>query len=162
MTAAKKLASKGPDEKILKKLIPLNTLGMDRLREIAAKSAVQPLFATRTLFRFGDTDGKTYYLLDGEVEVQLPSGQSISIKSDTPAALHPLSDVRPRQATIVAKSNSTVLSIDRSLLEILVSDSHDTYEVNEIQSEDESDWMTRFLKLFSVMSVPVKNIEQFM
>jgi len=163
MSVAKKLAKKVIDEKLLKKLVPLNTLGTDRLRELAGKADVEHASPGRTLFKRGDTDAKTYYLLSGELEVQLANGQNVSIKADTPAALHPLLDARPRPATAVVKSNATLLVIDAGLLDILVNyDRHQSYEVNDIHAQEETDWLTRFLQSLSAMNIPVKNIEHLM
>ncbi len=163
MSVAKKLAKKTIDEKLLKKLVPLNALGADRLRELAEKADVEHATVGRTLFKRGDTDAKTYYLLSGEITVQLANGQNVSIKADTPAALHPLLDARPRPATAVVESNATLLVIDAGLLDILVNyDPHQSYEVTEIQSRDETDWLTRFLQSLSAMNIPVQNIEHLM
>lgn len=163
MSVAKKLAKKSIDEKLLKKLVPLSALGADRLRELAEKADIEHASPGRTLFKRGDTDAKTYYLLSGELTVQLAGGQNVSIKADTPAALHPLLDTRPRPATAVVKSSATLLVIDAGLLDILVNyDQQQNYEVNEIQTQDESDWLTRFLQSLSAMNIPVKNIEHLM
>lgn len=163
MSVAKKLVKKPIDEKILKKLIPLNALSLDRLRELAEKADIEQASASRVLFKRGEMTAKTYYLLSGEVEVQLPTGQHIQIKADTPAALHPLAQARPRQATVLIKTSSTLLRIDTGLLDIVLNDGRGRgYEVNEIHTEDESDWMTRFLQSLSVMSIPIKNIENLM
>ncbi|MBI3775613.1 MAG: cyclic nucleotide-binding domain-containing protein, partial [Gammaproteobacteria bacterium] len=163
MSVAKKLHKKSIDEKLLKKLVPLNALGADRLHELAGKADLENASPGRTLFKRGDTDAKTYYLLSGELEVQLANGQNVSIKADTPAALHPLLDARPRPATAVIKSHSSLLVIDTSLFEILVNyDQKQRYEVNEIQAYNESDWLTRFLHSLSAMNIPVKNIEHLM
>ena len=163
MSVAKKLPKKSVDEKLLKKLVPLNTLGADRLRELAGKVDVENASPGRTLFKRGDTDSKTYYLLSGELEVQLASGQNVSIKADTPAALHPLLDARPRPATAVVKTHATILVIDTDLLDILVNcDRKQSYEVNEIQAQAETDWLTRYLQSLSAMNIPVKNIEHVM
>lgn len=163
MSVAKKLVKKTIDEKLLKTLVPLNALGADRLRELAEKAEIEHVSATRILFKRGDTDNKTYFLLSGELEVQLADSQTVSIKANTPAALHPLLDARPRPATATIKINSRLLIIDTGLLDILVNyDRHQTYEVNEIRAQDESDWLTRFLQSLSAMNIPIKNIEHLM
>lgn len=163
MSVAKKLHRKSIDEKLLKKLVPLNALGADRLHELAEKADIENASPSRVLFKRGDTDAKTYYLLSGEIEVQLANGQNVLIKADTPAALHPLLDARPRPATAVIKSHATLLVIDTSLFEILVNyDQKQKYEVSEIQAHSEADWLTRFLQSLSAMNIPVKNIEHLM
>ena len=163
MNVAKKLSKKAIDEKLLKKLVPLSTLSNDRLRELSEKAEIEHFTPGHTLFKRGDSDTKTYYLLSGELTLQLASGQSVSLKADTPAALHPLPDARPRPATAVVKTNSSLLIIDAGLLDILVNYDHrQSYEVNEINAHDESDWLTRFLQSLSAMNIPVKNIEHLM
>mgnify|MGYP001824994145 CR=1 FL=1 len=65
MRAAKK---KSVDNiKILQDFVPLNALSDERFNELAEKITIDVVRAGRDLFRRGDRDNRTIYLLEGKV-----------------------------------------------------------------------------------------------
>jgi hypothetical protein len=54
-------------QEILRDLIPLNALGEDRFREIAASLSIQDVSSGRYLFGEGDRDNRSIFLLDGVI-----------------------------------------------------------------------------------------------
>ena len=62
------------DIKKLKNLVPLDSLSEEKLREVSQKSTIQKISAGRTLFKTGDRDKWTVFLLEGELEPR--SGRS--------------------------------------------------------------------------------------
>ena len=65
MDAAKKLAGKHN----LQDLVPLNALSDSRFAEISQKIVVEEIKKGRYLFRTGDRDNQSIYLLDGKVNL---------------------------------------------------------------------------------------------
>ena len=57
--------------KFLKTLEPLGSLSVDKLEEIASKSQVEELPPGRVIFRQGEKDSRSTYLLTGQVELQV-------------------------------------------------------------------------------------------
>ena len=59
MSAARKII----DQKILRELVPLNTLSQERFEEISGKIAIQEIRAGQYLFRIDDRDNQAVFLL---------------------------------------------------------------------------------------------------
>lgn len=154
------------NNKFLKTLEPLSKLSIDKLSELVNKSSIETIPAGRNLFRQGEKDRLSYYLVSGQIEL-LKSGDSKSetIKAKTPEAKYPIAQQLPRPSTARTKVNSEVLSIDTSLLEMLIeSDDNPSgaYEVTEINSEDENGWMLKFLQSRAFLQIPTENIQKIL
>ncbi|MDE2089520.1 MAG: cyclic nucleotide-binding domain-containing protein [Gammaproteobacteria bacterium] len=148
------------DEKVLRTFIPLNALGLDKIHELASKSNVEKIAATRTLFRQGDQDKRIIYLLAGEVELSAEGRAPHVIRAGSPQANHPLAPHQPRPATARAKTSATILVIDPDLLDILLNwNQPGGYEVTEIPSDSDTDWLTRFLQAHTTLKLPADNIQ---
>ncbi|MCH8080601.1 MAG: cyclic nucleotide-binding domain-containing protein, partial [Proteobacteria bacterium] len=153
------------DKELLKSFVPPSALNAENFQELAGKTHVEEIAAGRTIFKQGDTDKKTIYLIDGEVTMTSDSGEVVSVTSGTVAAKHPLASFQPRRHTAVAKSACKITRIDSDLLDILMTwDQMSGIEVDEIQTEEEDDdgegdWMTRILQSKAFLQVPPGNIQ---
>ncbi len=154
------------NNKFLKTLEPLSKLSIDKLTELSNKSNVETLPAGRTLFRQGEKDKRSYYLISGQIELHTSGEAKPSIiKAKTPEAKYPIVQQSPRPSTAKIKVNSEILSIDTSLLEMLLeSDENPSghYEVTEINSEDENGWMLKFLQSRAFLQIPTENIQKIL
>ncbi|MCA1804837.1 MAG: cyclic nucleotide-binding domain-containing protein, partial [Xanthomonadaceae bacterium] len=160
MGAAKKLV----DKKALRDLVPLNALSPMHVDEVAAKAVIEEVRAGRFIFRQGDRDNQSIYVLDGEVSIIGDDNEVLgSVHGGADNARHPIGHQQPRQVSARAKSNVIVAHIDSSLLDILLTwDESSGYEVSEIDSDDEDDWMTRMLQSPAFMQLPPANIQQLL
>ncbi|MDY6981366.1 MAG: cyclic nucleotide-binding domain-containing protein, partial [Pseudomonadota bacterium] len=151
------------DKNLLKGLEPLGNLAYDKLEELVSKATIEDLPAGRTLFREGEKDNRTLYLIHGQVEFQQSSEKkSRVIKSKNAEARQPLDNHQPHTGTARAKGPVTVVSIDSALLEIILNDTPlDAYEfeVTELTGEDTTDWMLRFLQSRAFLKLPTDNIQ---
>jgi len=162
MSAAKKLVKSGVGRKTLKSFIPLNKLSPQQLTEISEKSTIIEFARGRTLFRQGDVDKSTYFLVSGEIEF-ISGDEKMTIKSGSKQARNVLFDSTPRPVTAIAKTKMSVLCVDSGLLEVLLGDfHHHNYEVNEIEGTENTDWMTRFVQSLMTLSLPAKNMQALM
>jgi len=155
------------NNKFFKTLEPLSGLSADKLSELVNKSNVETIPAGRTLFRQGDKDKHSYYLLSGQIELHTSGeNKTQTIKAKTPEAKYPIAQQLPRPYTARIKLNSEVLSIDTSLLEMLLESdgnpSSGAYEVTEISSEDENGWMLKFLQSRAFLQIPTDNIQKIL
>ena len=66
MRAAKKITV---DTKLLQEFVPLNALSAERFREVSEKIIIEEVLAGRYLFRKGDRDNQSIYLLEGKVNL---------------------------------------------------------------------------------------------
>jgi len=151
------------DKALLKSFVPPSALNAENFQELAGKSFVEDVAAGRTLFKQGDTDKKTIYLIEGEATLTTDSGESNTVTAGTEAGKHPLANFQPRRHTAVAKSACKITRVDSDLLDILMTwDQMSGIEVDEIQAEDEDeggDWMTRILQSKAFLQVPPGNIQ---
>ena len=129
------------DKNILKTLVPANALNAENFQELAGKAFVEELAPGKTVFKIGEVDRKTTYLLEGEITLSDDSGGSSTIRGGTDAAKHPLANMQPRKQTAKTKTACKITRFDSDLMDILLTwDQLSGIEVNEIQvDEDEED-----------------------
>ncbi len=153
------------DRALLKTFVPPSALNTENFHELAGKAVVEEVPQGRTIFKAGDTDRKSIYVVEGEVDLVLPTGQKLPIRSGTESARHPIGNQQPRKHTAVAKTVCKITRIDSDLLDILLTwDQMSGIEVGEITNseegeEGEDDWMTRILQSKAFMQVPAGNIQ---
>ena len=152
------------DRMVLKSLVPANALNAENFQELAGKAFIEEIPAGRTLFKAGDADRKTTYLLDGQVTLTDAAGKTTTLTGGTDAAKHPLANQQPRQQTAKARTDCKITRFDSDLLDILLTwDQLSGIEVNEIRGEDgqadDADWMTRILQSQAFLQIPAANIQ---
>ncbi|WP_455199559.1 cyclic nucleotide-binding domain-containing protein, partial [Kaarinaea lacus] len=114
MSAVKQLV----DHKLLRSLSPLCDLTPDMLTELSAKSRVEQVPSGATIFKAGERDHRTLYLISGKLELTERTGRSSILNSSSHQARQPLDSETPRTVTAVCKGKVTLLNIDTSLLEM--------------------------------------------
>lgn len=121
----------------LQKLEPLSNLSTERLEELVTLSYVDKLPIGLSIFREGDIDNQTVYLLEGDVQLSSSDGKIDKvITSKQKEALFPLDDSQPRQVSCVALSRVEVVRIDNSVLDYMMM--WDQMAVSEtVQPEEE-------------------------
>ena len=62
------------DKALLKTLVPPSALNAENFQELAGKAYIESVPAGKTIFRQGETDRKTVYLLEGEVALSTEQG----------------------------------------------------------------------------------------
>ena len=153
------------DRALLRTLIPANALNADNFQELASKAVVEEVAAGKTIFKIGDADRKSVYLLDGQIALTDGAGTSTLISAGTDAAKHPLSNNQPRKHNGKARTDCKITRLDADLLDILLTwDQLSGIEVNEIQVEssaldEDGDWMTKILQSKSFLQIPPANIQ---
>ncbi|NJD31949.1 MAG: cyclic nucleotide-binding domain-containing protein [Gammaproteobacteria bacterium] len=148
---------------LLRSFSPLNGLKNENLRALARKTVMRELGQGRTLFKEGDTDKRTFYLVAGTVEL-LSGGKIVgAISGGTADARHPLAPVIPRRCMArVASDRIEYLSIDSDLLDVLLTwDQTGTYEVGDLQATGAGggDWMTALLQGRAFHKIPPANLQ---
>jgi len=160
MSAAKKIAEK----KILRELVPLNTLSQARFEEISGKIVVEEVRAGSYLFRIDARDKQTVFLLGGEIDLldekQKSSG---TIKAGSDKSRFPIADAQPRILSAKALKKCVVARIDSSLLDAFLSwDQSNDAEAVAIGANKDEDWMTRMLQSQAFEKIPPATIQQLL
>lgn len=143
--------------------VPLCELTADNLREVLEKAQVLEVQAGRILFKRGERDNKSLYLLSGEVVLAGEGRAPVLLKGGTSAARHPLDPHQPRELTATARTAVTLMVVDNDLLDLLLTwDQNAGYVVTELDGDsaeaDDTDWMTQMLRSRIFHRVPPANI----
>ena len=150
---------------------PLGALNRENLGEIESKQEVRSIKPGECLFRQGEIIVQNYYLLSGEVEIVGADKEVIGTTAGgTEKAQSTLSSNNPQPMTVRAKTESTVFSINRDLLDIMLTwDQTGGYQVVDLQPTDGSgttnsgegtrDWMTHILQTNAFHRIPPANIQ---
>ena len=148
----------------LKAFEPISTLSVERLGELQGLVDVEELSMGVTIFREGDVDNQSVYLLNGDVQMTSVSQNLSTVMTHKAAdAKYPLAEGQPRQISCTAITLVKVLRIDNSVLDYMLT--WDQLAVAEEKEEPAHDQTiiieaggTMALKK-SVMESPAKNAE---
>ena len=105
----------------LERLEPLSNLSQERLEELVTLSYVERMPIGMSLFREGEIDNQTIYLLEGDVQLVSADGKIDRVLSaNKEDARFPVDDSQPRQVTARALGRIEVLRIDNSVLDYMM------------------------------------------
>lgn len=157
------MAGKSLEIAQLKSFSPLDGLKAENLRALAEKTVVQELPGGRFLFRKGDTERRTIYVVSGEVELRDGDRMLAVIEGGKPDARSPLSPGLPRRVSARARSRVEFISVDSDLLDVMLTwDQTGSYEVGELRGDnlpESDDWMTTLLQTKAFHRIPAANIQ---
>ena len=161
MRAAKKITV---DKKILQEFVPLNALSPERFREVSEKIIIEEVLAGRFLFRKGDKDNQSIYLLEGKINL-IDGFRKVTgeIESGTDMSRYAISNQQPRPLSARAAQKSIIARIDSGLLDVFLTwDQSSSAEVVEIGANDDQDWMTRILQTEAFIKIPPAMIQSLL
>jgi len=148
---------------LLRSLSPLEGMKKDNIAALARKVFLRTLSPGRLLFKEGEKDKRTVWVISGTVEVTENDKTIAMIRGGSPEARSPLCHQQPRQASARAVDEIEYLSIDSELLDVMITwDQTGSYEVSDLRSaegEGDDDWMTTLLSSSSFQRIPPSNIQ---
>lgn len=157
------MATQLVEKTVLKTLVPPSALNSENFQELAGKAFIEEVPAGKLIFKIGDTDRKTVYLLEGQMVLEDRDGKQLVQTGGSEATKHPLDNHQPRQHLARALTPCRITRFDSDLLDILLTwDQLSGIEVSEIQVDEQSqasDWMTRILQSRAFLQVPPANIQ---
>jgi CRP-like cAMP-binding protein len=148
----------------LKQLSPLNSLKKDNLHALVKKTKIREAQPGEVLFREGDSDKRTVYVISGTVELREGDQTVAKIVGGSEESRHPLAPKLPRCQTAVAVELVEYVTIDSDLLDVMLTwDQTGTYEVSELRggtsAGNSDDWMTTLLQTKAFHKIPPANIQ---
>ena len=148
---------------LLRGFSPLDGLKRDNLAALARKVQIREMSPGQVLFKEGDTEKRTLYILSGTIEL-VDQGKVVNtIDGGTEPARNPLVPVFPRRYTARARDRVQFISIDSDLLDVMLTwDQTGTYEVSELAGKSDQsgeDWMTMLLQTKAFHKIPPANIQ---
>jgi len=150
---------------LLRSFSPLDGLKAENLHSLSRKTSLRELSVGKMLFKEGDTDKKTYYIVSGIVELLREGRTVLKIRGGSPEARNAIVPGNPRRyGARVVSDRLEYLAIDSDMLDVMLTwDQTGTYEVNELKSGDASDgaddWMTTLLQTRAFHRIPAANIQ---
>ena len=98
---------------LLRSFSPLDGLKSENLHALARKTALRELTAGRLLFKEGDTDKRTYYLVSGVIELLHENRTVLVIRGGSPEARNPIAPSNPRRYSARVVSDRIELRLHR-------------------------------------------------
>ena len=151
---------------LLRSFSPLDGLKSENLHALARKTALHSLSAGRLLFKEGDTDKRTYYVVSGVLELLHENRSVLVIRGGTPEARNPIAPGNPRRyAARVVSDRMDYVVMDSEMLDMMLTwDQTGSYEVNELRGVNDEgpssdDWMTNLLQTKAFHRIPPANIQ---
>jgi len=139
---------------------PLDTLNSESLREICNKLTVAEIKKGGNVFIRGDAKSDHIFLHEGIVDL-VENGKVIkTLEAGTEDTRTALAHIIPRNFTAIAKTNVVIFTIDSDLLDMMLTwDQTGSFQVEELNGEQNDDWMSRILNTEAFRRIPPANIQ---
>lgn len=146
----------------LARLYPIDSLRAETREQLAGEAAFTSYARGEVLFRAGDMDDDTLYLLDGEVSAEYPDGKTRQFAAHSLQGRYSLGDSQPRRFTAtVSSASARVVRLDRRYLEKVIA--WDQIARTASRSDGGADanrWVFRLLQSRAFRKMPTGNIER--
>jgi CRP-like cAMP-binding protein len=148
---------------LLRGFSPLDGLKRDNLAALARKVQIREMSPGQVLFKEGDTEKRTLYILTGILEL-VDQGKLVgTVEGGSEMARNPIAPVYPRRVSARARDRVQFIAIDSDLLDVMLTwDQTGTYEVSELAGKSDQtndDWMTMLLQTKAFHKIPPANIQ---
>jgi len=157
------MASEQVSTELLRGFSPLDGLKRDNLAALARKVQIREMSPGQLLFKEGDTEKRTLYILSGILELVDQAKVVGTVEGGSEFARNPVAPVFPRRVTGRARDRVQFISIDSDLLDVMLTwDQTGTYEVSELAGKSDQsseDWMTMLLQTKAFHKIPPANIQ---
>ncbi len=151
------------DVALLRRFSPFDGMKRDNVDALARKITVKQLAASRVLFKEGEKEKRSFWLVSGMLELREGERTVAMIRGGTPEARSPISPQLPRKVSARAIDPIEYLALDSELLDMMITwDQTGSYEVSELQALDpagDDDWMTTLLQTQAFQRIPPANIQ---
>src|ERR1700735_1663144 len=103
---------------LLRRFSPFEGMKKDNLDALARKVVINKLAANRVLFKEGDREKRSFWLVSGLLELRENERTVAMIRAGTPEARNPLAPQLPRRFSARAVDPIEYLAIDSELLDM--------------------------------------------
>jgi CRP-like cAMP-binding protein/rhodanese-related sulfurtransferase len=139
---------------------PLNTLNPENLKEISDKLVISEISEGDNIFLKGDSKDNHIFLHEGSVDFMENNEVVKTLHAGTEETKSALAHIIPRNVTAVAKTKIIVFAVDSDLLDMMLTwDQTGSFQVEELDGEEDDDWMSRILSTEAFRRIPPANIQ---
>lgn len=148
--------------KRLKEFTPFDSLSDAHLRDLAPKLAVARLGKGKVLFKRGQQDSRSHFLIQGTVDLADAAFVVRQLAADDPENYLALDNYPEHRVSAITGSDCVVISVDRDHLDLVLtwSQAAESMEDEDVGSEEDRDWMEALLASDLFAQVPPANIQQ--
>ncbi len=148
----------------LSKLFPLDALRPESREQLASEATVDDYARKDVVFRAGDMDDDTCYLIEGEVRCDYPDGRNVAHVAGSNHGRYALNDAVPRRFTAtVVSARARVVRLERRFVEKVITwdqlSRDATYRFHE-STPGGSAWVFRLLHSHAFIKLPTGNLER--
>ena len=152
------------DAALLAKFYPLDKLGAECVAQLAKEAEQIEVGKNQVLFRAGDTDDHTIYVVAGIVRGDYPDGKVKTTDGSSLQGRYPLGDLQPRRFTATVESlTATVIRLDRRYAEkIMIFDQLSKTDAFKHYGTDPAGnrWVFRLLQNRALHKMPTGAVER--
>jgi CRP-like cAMP-binding protein len=152
------------DSSELARLYPLETLRQETRDQLASEASCGEYARGEVLFRNGDLDSDTLYLLEGEVTGEYPDGKVKTVAASSLQGRYPIGDSQPRRFTAtVTSERAKVVRLDRRYTEKVIAWDQLSKAENFKHFDPTPDgnrWVFRLLQSRAFHKMPTGSIER--
>lgn len=139
---------------------PLGTLNPENLKEIYTKLKIIEIPKGDNIFIQGDAHDDHIYLHQGTVDLVEQGHVIKTLVAGTTETRTALAHIIPRNFTAIAKSKVIVFTVDSDLLDMMLTwGQTGTFQVEELDTKEDGDWMSRILNTEAFRRIPPANIQ---
>jgi CRP-like cAMP-binding protein/rhodanese-related sulfurtransferase len=144
-------------------LIPLKYMSQAHLDVLLENAQVHYLYPGQILWRRGAMDGRCYFLLFGELQLEGSEGELHFMKGRDTA--RPVAPCEPREYSVSASSDCALLSLDAEQMDKLLcwsqaADYLHTVIARQPDMDEDVDWMMQVLHSNLFFKVPPINVKK--
>ena len=148
--------------RVIRRLIPLHVLPSDKFAALCAKIEIKEARVGEPLFQRGEANGDFFYVLKGEINLQIESLKIETIKAGTDSARFPIAQFIPRKVSAIANGRARFLQINPDMINFNQPPAYDEKPSDMIDEnlEESDDWMTTLLRSPIFRELPPANLQK--
>ena len=148
----------------LAKLFPLDGLRPETREQLAQEAELTDYARNEVVFRAGDLDEHTVYLVGGELRCDYPDGRAVAHVAGDGHGRYALNDAVPRRFTATAvNGRARILRLDRRFVEKVMTwdqlSRAPSYKFND-STPGANDWVFKLLHSPAFVRLPTGNLER--
>ncbi|PID44635.1 MAG: cyclic nucleotide-binding protein [Proteobacteria bacterium] len=123
----------------LRQYRPLDKLSEEQLILLASRAQVKRFRKKSLVLEVGSDDGFAYFLLEGTLTMEAIDGRRGAIDSSAPASKNAIAHLRPRQYSVLAKTDAELMVVADDVLNRLLKDAPVHQSGNGLDYREEND-----------------------
>lgn len=148
-------------------LVPINNLQPRQQEQLLASGEILDVRKQEFVFREGERDSWSYYLLAGELDLIAGDQLIRKVLGGEGASFQPLAQLQPRQMSARAVTTVQVLRVERRLLDQLLSTAQQAavapaIELTEFEADGTINWLTVLLQSELFSRIPAANAQRLL